>query len=88
MTDPKELAEKAKAILESRGQAYGDYRPLYRNIARKWSDTLEMEISPSMVCRLLAEMKFARGENSGYNEDHAVDAANYLFLAGSLEDNA
>ena len=88
MTDPKELAEKAKAILESRGQAYGDYRPLYRNIARKWSDTLEMEISPSMVCRLLAELKLARWENSGYKEDHAVDAANYLFLAGSLEDNA
>ena len=88
MTDPKELAEKAKAILESRGQAYGDYRPLYRNIARKWSDTLEMEISPSIVCRLLAEMKLARWENSGYKEDHAVDAANYLFLAGSLEDNA
>ena len=88
MTDPKELAEKAKAILESRGQAYGDYRPLYRNIARKWSDTLEMEISPSMVCRLLAEMKLARWEHSGYKEDHAVDAANYLFLAGSLEDNA
>ena len=88
MTDPKELAEKAKAILESRGQAYGDYRPLYRNIARKWSDTLELEISPSMVCRLLAEMKLARWENSGYKEDHAVDAANYLFLAGSLEDNA
>ena len=88
MTDPKELAEKAKAILESRGQAYGDYRPLYRNIARKWSDTLEMEISPSMVCRLLAEMKLARWENSVYKEDHAVDAANYLFLAGSLEDNA
>ena len=88
MTDPKELAEKAKAILESRGQAYGDYRPLYRNIARKWSDTLEMEISPSMECRLLAEMKLARWENTGYKEDHAVDAANYLFLAGSLEDNA
>ena len=88
MTDPKELAEKAKAILESRGQAYGDYRPLYRNIARKWADTLEMEISPSMVCRLLAEMKLARWENSGYKEDHAIDAANYLFLAGSLEDNA
>ena len=88
MTDPKELAEKAKAILESRGQAYGAYRALYRNIARKWSDTLEMEITPSMVCRLLAEMKLARWENSGYNEDHAVDAANYLFLAGSLEDNA
>ena len=88
MTDPKELAEKAKAILESRGQAYGDYRPLYRNIARKWSDTLEMEISPSMVCRLLAEMKLESWVNSGYKEDHAVDAANYLFLAGSLEDNA
>ena len=88
MTDPKELAEKAKAILESRGQSYGDYRPLYRNIARKWSDTLEMEITPSMVCRLLAEMKLARWENSGYKEDHAVDAANYIFLAGSLEDNA
>ena len=88
MSDPKELAEKAKAILDSRGQSYGDYRPLYRNIARKWSDTLEMEISPSMVCRLLAEMKLARWENSGYKEDHAVDAANYIFLAGSLEDNA
>ena len=85
MTDPKELAEKAKAILESRGQAYGDYRPLYRNIARKWSDTLEMEITPSMVCRLLAEMKLARWENSGYVEDHTIDAANYIFLAGSLE---
>ena len=85
MSDPKELAEKAKAILESRGQSYGDYRPLYRKIARRWSDALQMEISPSMVCRLRCEMKLARGENSGYNEDHAIDAANYLFLAGSLE---
>ena len=85
MSDPKELAEKAKAILESRGQSYGDYRPLSRKIAHSWSNTLEMEITPSMVCRLLAEMKLARWENSGYVEDHAIDAANYIFLAGSLE---
>ena len=85
MADPKELVDKSKAILESRGQSYGDYRPLYRKIARRWSDALQMEISPSMVCRLLCEMKLARWENSGYNEDHAIDAANYLFLAGSLE---
>ena len=85
MSDPKELVDKSKAILESRGQSYGDYRPLYRKFARRWSDALQMEISPSLVCRLLSEMTLARWENSGYNEDHAIDAANYLFLAGSLE---
>ena len=85
MTDPKELAEKAKAIFESRGQSYEDYRPLYRKIARRWSNALGIEVTPGMVCRLLADMKLARWENSGYQEDHAIDAANYLFLAGSLE---
>ena len=45
---------------------------------------LGVEVTPAQTARMLVEMKLARW-NAGFDEDHAIDAANYSFIAAALE---
>jgi len=82
--NPPRLAKRAMKIYEDRAGSLGNYKPLYEEIAARWSLVLRKPVTPAEVARMLIEMKLARW-NAGYAEDHALDAANYSFIAGALD---
>ena len=81
---PQKLAKAAAQILESRATKLGPYKPLYSELAVRWSMVAGVTLSPAQTARMLVEMKLARW-NAGFDEDHAIDAANYSFIAAALE---
>ena len=81
---PKMLSKKAAKVFEDRGVQLGSYKPLYSELAVRWSMVAGVTLSPAQAARMLIEMKLARW-NAGFDEDHAIDAANYAFIAASLE---
>ena len=81
---PKMLSKKAAKVFEDRGVHLGDYRPMFIEIAQRWSLVIGVEVTPSQAARCMAELKMARWK-AVYHEDHAIDAANYAFIAAALE---
>jgi hypothetical protein len=84
MSAPQDIAVSASKILTSRGKKLGPYQPLYKELAIRWTLVLGVEVTPAQTARMLVEMKLARW-NAGFDEDHAIDAANYSFIAAALE---
>jgi len=54
-------------------------------LAVRWSLVAGVTLSPAQTARMLIEMKLARW-NAGFDEDHAIDSANYSFIAAALEE--
>lgn len=84
MSAPQDLAKEAAQTMADRGKKLGPYQPLYKELAIRWSLVLGVEVSPAQTARMLVEMKLARW-NAGYDKDHALDGANYSFIAAALE---
>lgn len=84
MSDPQDLAKEAAQTMKDRGKKLGPYQPLYKELAIRWSLVLGVEVTPAQTARMLVEMKLARW-NAGYDKDHAIDGANYSFIAAALE---
>ena len=84
MSAPQDLAIEAAQTMKDRGKKLGPYQPLYKELAIRWSLVVGVEVTPAQTARMLVEMKLARW-NAGYDEDHAVDGANYCFIAAALE---
>ena len=74
---------KTKAILQQRGQEYGDADILFDKIADRFSLVLNRKIDKYTTARLLVELKLARLD-MGYKEDSLIDALGYLSIAESL----
>jgi len=74
---------KTKAILQQRGQEYGDADLLFNKIADRFSLVLNRKIDKYTTARLLVELKLARLD-MGYKEDSLLDALGYLSIAESL----
>ena len=76
---------KTKAILQQRGQEYGDADLLFSKIADRFSLVLNRKIDKFTAARLLVELKLARLDMS-YKEDSLLDALGYLSIAASLHE--
>ena len=74
---------KTKAILQQRGQEYGNADILFNKIADRFSLVLNRKIDKYTAARLLVELKLARLD-MGYKEDSLLDALGYLSIAESL----
>lgn len=83
-SNPPRLAKRAMKTFEDRAVSLGDFRPMFEEIAYRWSIVLGRPITPAQAARCMAEMKMARW-NAGYREDHAIDAANYAFIAAAMD---
>ena len=84
MSAPQDLAKEAAQTMKDRGKKLGPCQPLYKELAIRWSLVVGVEVTPAQTARMLVEMKLARW-NAGFDEDHAIDAANYSFIAAALE---
>ena len=75
---------KTKAILQQRGQEYGNAYIFFDKIADRFSLVLNRKIDKYTTARLLVELKLARLD-MGYKEDSLLDALGYLSIAESLQ---
>jgi len=82
------LQKNIDLVTGERAQQYGDKKINFDNIARLWSAYLDVDISPTQVCILMALLKGARIKtaSSFKNCDNFVDGAAYFRIAGELID--
>ena len=86
MEKPDLFAAKAADILADRAVKLGDFKDLYENFAKRLTLFLGQDITPAQSARIILEMKLSRCDVGGYDQDHVLDAANYLFIYGALKE--
>lgn len=84
MNNATRLLQHALTIVEERGQSYGDASKLFNLIARRWSLTLGVEISPEQVVLCMLDLKLARLSNDPTHTDSMVDVAGYAAVLAEV----
>jgi hypothetical protein len=72
-----ELLEQAAAVVASGRDAYGEPVELFQQIARRWSLTLGVKVSPAQVALCLIDLKLVRLAHDPKHLDSIVDVAGY-----------
>lgn len=83
-----DILTDAIAILEERGQQYGDITPSFNRAAVMATAMLDKTITPRDVAMVLLAVKMSRLANDPSHRDSVVDGINYLVIASSLPSNA
>ena len=76
MTGP-ELLEHAAAIVTRRRCEYGEPDALFERVAKRWSLTLGVKVSPAQVVLCLLDLKLARLARDPKHVDSVLDVAGY-----------
>ena len=74
------LLDKASAILEDRGQAYGAADAAFAAIAARWSITLGRPVSATQVVLCMIDLKLVRLSHDPGHEDSLIDVIGYAAL--------
>jgi len=77
------LLEHASGVVTRRRREYGEPVDLFEHIAKRWSLTLGVKISPAQVILCLIDVKMARLARDPMHLDSQVDVAGY---AGCLRE--
>ena len=86
MRNPTDILMSGKTVIRERGEQYGDFRVMARRMATMMGGQINVEISPSDVMLIMAQLKLARAATDK-SDDTFVDAINYVALAWAcLED--
>ena len=80
------LAQVA-AILQDRGDVYGSARLNLADTAARMSRTLNMTVTPQLVCLLMIDVKLSRLRHSPSHLDSMMDLAGYAGLLVELQTN-
>lgn len=82
-----EFINNVKDILENRKRAYGDAKPLFQKVARKWAVSLGIDITPEQVMLCMIDFKTVRYQEDGeHKHDSAFDIAGYSALLSNFFD--
>ena len=71
------LLKQALSTFAERREQYGDAKPLFEQIGRRWSLTLGVEVAPSQVVLCLLDLTLARLSHTPTHHDSIVDLAGY-----------
>lgn len=74
------LLEKAAAVLEERGHAYGAADPAFEAIAARWTLTLGRPVSAAQVVLCMIDLKLVRLAHDPDHEDSLIDVMGYAAL--------
>jgi len=74
------LLEKAAAVLEERGHAYGAADAAFAAIAARWSITLGHPVSATDVVLCMIDLKLVRLAHDQGHEDSLIDVIGYAAL--------
>ena len=73
--------EEIEAILEERGEIYGDAVTTHARIAEVWSGITGHTITALQVALMMAGLKLVRAENGPLHKDNYDDAHGYIKIA-------
>ena len=76
--------KQAIAIIQQRGESYGDVRLNMSETARRMSLTLNVPVSPATVCLLMIDLKLARLKETPKHLDSVLDVMGYAALLAEL----
>ena len=74
------LLEKAAAVLEERGHAYGAADAAFGSIAARWTLTLGRPVSAAEVVLCMIDLKLVRLAHDPDHEDSLIDVIGYAAL--------
>ena len=74
------LLEKAAAVLEERGHAYGAADAAFEAIAARWTLTLGRPVSAAQVVLCMIDLKLVRLAHDPDHEDSLIDVIGYAAL--------
>jgi hypothetical protein len=75
-----DLLDKAAAVLEERGQAYGAADAAFEAIAARWTLTLGCPVSAAQVVLCMIDLKLVRLAHDQGHEDSLIDVIGYAAL--------
>ncbi len=78
------LDAATQAVTVDRNATHGAPADTFGAIARVWSARLGIEITPSQVCILMADLKTCRAWGNPAHVDNWVDLAGYAACGGEL----
>jgi hypothetical protein len=73
----EQLLEHAADLVTRRRREYGEPVDLFEQVAKRWSLTLNTQISPAQVVLCLIDLKLARLARDPKHLDSQVDVAGY-----------
>ena len=73
----EQLLEHAADIVTRRRREYGEPVDLFEQVAKRWSLTLDIQISPAQVVLCLIDLKVARLAHDPRHFDSQADLAGY-----------
>lgn len=83
----EQLLQHANRIFEERRAEYGDARPHFQRVAKRWSMMLGIEITPQQVVLCLLELKLERLHGDPCHGDSIADLAGYAAVLAELIPN-
>lgn len=75
--DKNELLDACKAVLNSRGQHYGNILENHKRIAEIWSIILGFKVTGEQVLLMMIGLKVARLIQTPDHQDSIIDTAGY-----------
>ena len=82
--DRRAFFEKVQTILADRGDEYTDPRPLFEEIAARWTATTGLNIAPQQVVLCMLDLKIARLSVNWSHADSIADLAGYAAILAEL----
>ena len=78
------LLEHAADIVTGRRREYGEPADLFRDIAKRWSLVLGVEVSPAQTVLCMLDVKMARLTRDPRHADSIADLAGYSGVLGEV----
>jgi len=79
-----EALAQVQAIIQQRGENYGDVRENMAETAKRMSLTLGVPVTPEGVCLLMIDLKLARLKETPGHLDSVLDIMGYAALLAEL----
>lgn len=78
------MSEKIDALLEKRGESWGNASATHARIAQVWSGILDTNVTPGQVALCMAGLKLVRGSINPDDPDSFDDGQGYLSIAKDI----
>ena len=71
------MLQHVAGVIENRRRQYGPAEDLFDHIAKRWSLTLGITVTPAQVALCMIDLKMARLAHNPHHTDSVVDVAGY-----------
>lgn len=76
--------KEVENILTDRGKTYGHPSTFLESLAKRWSITLGIDVTPDQIVRCMIDMKLERYANNKNHKDSLIDIVGYAAILNEL----